>query len=70
MKGGKGRSSLGSDLTGCYSTLQKSADGRDIQRSLKESAQGRLYLDLLFGMVNRVDLECMRIWHEKDLDIR
>jgi hypothetical protein len=53
MKGGKGRSSLGSDLTGCYSTLQKSAEGRDVQRSLKESAQGRLYLDLLFGMVNK-----------------
>jgi len=27
MKGGKGRSSLGSDLTGCYSTLHASAEG-------------------------------------------
>ena len=53
MKGGKGRSSLGSDLTGCYSTLQKSAEGRDVHRSLKESEEGRLYLDLLFGMVNK-----------------
>lgn len=53
MKGGKGRSSLGSDLTGCYSTLHESAEGRRIKRSLKESPAGRLYLDLLFGMVNK-----------------
>jgi len=53
MKGGKGRSSLGSDLTGCYSTLHESAEGRRIKESLKESAAGRLYLDLLFGMANR-----------------
>ncbi len=53
MKGGKGRSSLGSDLTGCYSTLHESAEGRRVQQSLKESDAGRLYLDLLFDMVNR-----------------
>jgi hypothetical protein len=53
MKGGKGRSSLGSDLTGCYSTLHESAEGRRIKESLKESPAGRLYLDLLFGMANR-----------------
>jgi hypothetical protein len=53
MKGGKGRSSLGSDLTGCYSTLHESAEGRRIKQSLKESPAGRLYLNLLFGMVNK-----------------
>jgi len=53
MKEGKGRSSLGSDITGCYSTLHKSAEGRRVKQSLKESQAGRLYLDLLFGMVNK-----------------
>jgi Helicase conserved C-terminal domain len=53
MKNGKGRSSLGSDLTGCYSTLHESAEGRRVKESLKESLTGRLYLELLFGMVNR-----------------
>lgn len=53
MKGGKGRSSLGSDLTGCYSTLHESAEGRRIKETLKETPAGRLYLDLLFGMANR-----------------
>ena len=53
MKGGKGRSSLGSDLTGCYSTLQESAEGRHVKQSLAESEHGRLYLRLLFGMANR-----------------
>ncbi|SPF46043.1 hypothetical protein SBA4_3460015 [Candidatus Sulfopaludibacter sp. SbA4] len=53
MKQGKGRSSLGSDLTGCYSTLHESAEGRRVKQSLKESPTGRLYLDLLFGMVNK-----------------
>ena len=37
MKGGKGRSSLGSDLTGCYSTLQESAEGRRVQQSLGDA---------------------------------
>lgn len=53
MKKGKGRSSLGSDLTGCYSTLHESAEGRRVKESLKESPTGRLYLELLFGMANR-----------------
>lgn len=53
MKGGKGRSSLGSDLTGCYSTLHESAEGRRVQESLRESPAGRVYLELLFDMVNR-----------------
>jgi hypothetical protein len=53
MKGGKGRSSLGSDLTGCYSTLQESAEGRHVKQALAESADGSLYLNLLFGMANK-----------------
>ena len=57
MKGGKGRPSLGSDLTGCYSTLQESAEGRRVRDKLDKSPAGRLYMDLLFGMVNtRQDL--------------
>jgi hypothetical protein len=53
MKKGKGRSSLGSDLTGCYSTLHESAEGRRVKQSLKDSPTGRLYMDLLFGMANK-----------------
>jgi hypothetical protein len=53
MKGGKGRSSLASDLTGCYSTLHESAEGRHIKQALRESSAGRLYLSLLFDMVNK-----------------
>ena len=53
MKGGKGRSSLGSDLTGCYSTLHESSEGRRVRESLSDSQAGRLYMGLLFGMVNR-----------------
>jgi len=51
MKRGKGRSSLGSDLTGCYSTLHESAEGRKVKESLKDSPSGKLYLDLLMDMV-------------------
>ena len=53
MKRGKGRSSLGSDLTGCYSTLQVSAEGRSVNASLKEAPEGRRYLKLLFDMVDQ-----------------
>ena len=51
MKKGKGRSSLGSDLTGCYSTLLGSAQGRSVQSSLSDSDDGLAYLDLLMAMV-------------------
>lgn len=51
MKGGRGRSSLGSALTGCYSTLLHSAEGRNIQKRLKDSSDGHKYLNLLMGMV-------------------
>jgi hypothetical protein len=52
MKQGKGRSSLGSDLTGCYSTLLGSAEGKDVKNCLKDSPSGKLYLDLLMDMVS------------------
>ena len=51
MKHGKGRTALGSNLTGCYSTLLDSADGRSVAASLKASPAGRRYLDLLLQMV-------------------
>lgn len=51
MKGGKGRSSLGSALTGCYSTLLHSAEGKQVKRALTGSALGNVYLDLLMNLV-------------------
>ena len=51
MKMGKGKSSLGNALTGCYSTLLHSAEGKEVKRSLRDSARGRVYLDLLMGLV-------------------
>ncbi|MEW4529990.1 hypothetical protein [Maioricimonas sp. JC845] len=52
MKGGKGKSSLGSALTGCYSTLNESAEGRAIRKRLADGSTGGVYLDLLKQMVN------------------
>ena len=46
-----GRSSLGSDLTGCWSTLLHSSEGSKIQRALGGSENGKCYLNLLLGMV-------------------
>jgi hypothetical protein len=46
------RSSLGTALTGCYSTLLESAEGKNISRALRESPAGSVYLDLLMGMVD------------------
>lgn len=51
MKNGKGRSSLGSALTGCYSTLLHSADGKALQTKLKAGA-GASYFELLTQMVD------------------
>lgn len=51
MQGRKGRSSLGSALTGCYSTLHASAEGRAVQGLLKAAPGARGYLDLLMTMV-------------------
>ncbi|MHB8993694.1 MAG: helicase-related protein [Armatimonadota bacterium] len=47
-----GRSSLGSALTGCYSTLLASAEGEQIQRWLRNVPGARIYLDLLSEMVD------------------
>lgn len=53
MKGGKGRSSLGSALTGCYSTLIDSSEGRSVKTRLAGTELGKVYLDLLMRMVNQ-----------------
>ncbi len=53
MKGGRGRSSLGSALTGCYSTLVDSAEGQSVKARLAGTERGKVYLDLLMGMVNQ-----------------
>ena len=50
MKEGKGRSSLGTALTGCYSTLLSSADGRSLRTKLAKGP-GKAYLDLLNELV-------------------
>lgn len=55
MKQGKGRSSLGSALTGCYSTLLESAEGRQMQKRFRDLAESKIYFDTLFGMVRRKD---------------
>lgn len=52
MKEGRGRSSLGSALTGCYSTLLESAEGRQVTSLLKPSTTGGMYLGLLREMVD------------------
>lgn len=52
MKAGKGRSSLGTALTGCYSTLIDSAEGRGVRTRLENSPIGKVYLELLMEMVN------------------
>jgi hypothetical protein len=55
MKQGKGRSSLGSALTGCYSTLLESAEGKKIQQQFRNLPESKIYFDTLFGMVRRKD---------------
>jgi hypothetical protein len=52
LQGKKGRSSLGSALTGCYSTLLDSAEGKSVQKWLQASPVSKAYLDLLMGMVS------------------
>lgn len=55
MNKGKGRSSLGSALTGCYSTLLESEEGRRIREHLRETANRGTYFDLLLSMVRKKD---------------
>ncbi len=50
MSQGKGRASLGCNLTGCYSTLFESCDGRALQKVVSDS-QAKLYIDLLRELV-------------------
>jgi len=52
MKGFKGKSSLGNALTGCYSTLLASHEGKQVSAILKENPLGKMYLDLLLAMVD------------------
>jgi hypothetical protein len=49
-KNGRGRTSLGSALTGCYSTLRDSAEGKAIQTTLA-AGRGRTYLEILLSLV-------------------
>jgi hypothetical protein len=54
MKGGKGRTSLGTALTGCYSTLLGSSEGRALKTALGHGT-GKTYLDLLLSMVGEAE---------------
>ncbi len=47
----KGRSSLGCALTGCYSTLLHSSEGKSVNKTLGQSELGKIYLDLLMDIV-------------------
>lgn len=51
MKQGKGRSSLGENLTGCYSTLLQSADGKTLAKDLAEGGRAAEYFGLVQAMV-------------------
>lgn len=53
MKAGKGRASLGSALTGCYSTLVGSSEGKAVRDRLSKSEVGGAYLGLLETMVDK-----------------
>ena len=55
MKEGKGKSSLGANLTGCYSTLHASQEGRELERLLRGSQEGQRYLKMLRGLVRKQD---------------
>lgn len=51
-KKGKGRSSLGSALTGCYSTLLDSAEGRRVKGWLTAEVGAARHFQLLVGLVH------------------
>ncbi len=55
VKQGKGRTSLGSALTGCYSTLLESTEGRNLQKKFGDMPESKVYFDILFGMVRGHD---------------
>lgn len=52
-KEGKGRSSLGTALTGCYSTLLASAEGKRVRDWLKEQPTASGHFRLLLEMVTK-----------------
>lgn len=52
LQKGRGRSSLGTALTGCWSTLLHSADGHAVCKALEEDPRGKIYLELLKGLVS------------------
>lgn len=52
MTRGKGKTSLGGNLTGCYSTLLEAAEGRAVMKSLGATDIGRRYLGLLLDLVD------------------
>jgi len=51
MKQGKGRSSLGAALTGCYSTLLHSDESKRLDKQLTPGSRGAMYFELLRNMV-------------------
>ena len=48
----RGRSSLGTAITGCYSTLMESADGRLLRNQLQRDEKGAVYFRLLQKMTS------------------
>jgi hypothetical protein len=49
------RTSLGNNLTGCYSTLLESAEGKQVKKELGSSPRGKRYFDLLVGCVDHAE---------------
>ena len=49
----RGRTSLGTAITGCYSTLLESQEGKEIKKYLRNNPVSSAYFDLLLGMVGR-----------------
>lgn len=49
---GRGRSSLGNALTGCYSTLLESAEGKKLQNAFGKNPSSKAYFDVLLKMVD------------------
>jgi len=49
---GRGKTALGSELTGCYSTLLHSEKGRKVDRELGATGKGKAYLELLRELVS------------------
>ncbi|MCA9599446.1 MAG: DEAD/DEAH box helicase [Myxococcales bacterium] len=55
IKGGRGKAALGQNLTGCYSTLFQSADGKEFQKA--DSGRAREYVEVLKGLVGTEDAD-------------